>query len=144
MGRDKLRAESPIAKNARKTHCSRGHEFSGHNLIVRPNGQRACRACKRNSDKRYRSTDNAKAVQSTYQRKRYQEDDLARLKQLARHRTRKAIASGKLREVPCEVCGSAIVEAHHDDYSKPFDVRWLCRKHHFEHHYPPQTETPNA
>jgi hypothetical protein len=34
----------------------------------------------------------------------------------------------------CEVCGAAKVEAHHDDYTKPLEVRWLCRKHHAEHH----------
>ena len=26
------------------------------------------------------------------------------------------------------------VVAHHDDYSKPLDVRWLCRSHHMQLH----------
>ena len=34
---------------------------------------------------------------------------------------------------PCEVCG-AKAEAHHDDYDKPLEVRWLCFKHHREWH----------
>lgn len=34
------------AHNLRKTHCPRGHEYAGHNMIVRPNGARACRECK--------------------------------------------------------------------------------------------------
>jgi len=45
-----------------------------------------------------------------------------------------AIKSGKLIKQPCEICGSLKVEAHHDDYSKPLSVRWLCKTHHTEHH----------
>lgn len=28
-----------------KTHCPKGHEYSGHNLIIRPEGWRTCRIC---------------------------------------------------------------------------------------------------
>lgn len=45
-----------------------------------------------------------------------------------------AIAKGKLIKQPCEVCGELKVDAHHDDYTKPLDVRWLCKTHHAEHH----------
>ena len=48
---------------------------------------------------------------------------------------RRAIQSGKMHRQPCIVCGNAEVEAHHEDYSKPLDVMWLCRKHHGEHHH---------
>lgn len=46
---------------------------------------------------------------------------------------RRAIRKGALKPQPCEKCG-AKAQAHHDDYSKPLDVRWLCVKHHAEHH----------
>lgn len=35
---------------------------------------------------------------------------------------------------PCEICGDKKVVAHHDDYSKPTEIRWLCSKHHWEWH----------
>lgn len=45
-----------------------------------------------------------------------------------------AIRDGRLIRQPCEVCGEQRTEAHHDDYNKPLDVRWLCFVHHREHH----------
>ena len=53
---------------------------------------------------------------------------------LARWKVNRALAKGRLVRQPCEVCGALRVHAHHDDYSKPLDVRWLCRQHHDEHH----------
>lgn len=41
-------------------------------------------------------------------------------------------AGSVLKKKPCEICGSLEVEAHHDDYKKPWKVRWLCKKHHEE------------
>lgn len=45
------------------------------------------------------------------------------------------LRAGKLTREPCEICGSTKrIHAHHDDYSKPLEVRWLCPKHHSEWH----------
>ena len=52
----------------------------------------------------------------------------------ARYLTSNAIRDGRLVRQPCEVCGATEVEAHHDDYSKPLDVRWLCFTCHRAHH----------
>lgn len=58
-----------------------------------------------------------------------------RFKYHSRQMARNAIRSGMIQKQPCEVCGiDNDVEAHHDDYSKPLDIRWLCTKHHAEHH----------
>ena len=40
------------------------------------------------------------------------------------------IRSGRIKRLPCEKCGDPKSEAHHDDYSKPLEVRWLCFRHH--------------
>lgn len=39
-----------------------------------------------------------------------------------------------LEQQPCEVCGEQRAHRHHDDYSKPLEVRWLCPRHHGEVH----------
>ena len=42
----------------------------------------------------------------------------------------RAIARGELLKAPCEACGASGAQAHHDDYDKPLEVRWLCQRHH--------------
>lgn len=41
---------------------------------------------------------------------------------------------GLLEPRPCERCSADHAEKHHDDYSKPLDVRWLCRPCHMMEH----------
>jgi hypothetical protein len=67
---------------------------------------------------------------------RFAENALESVKQACRRETHKAIRQGILKYLPCEVCGldDASVQAHHDDYTKPLDIRWLCSWHHAEHH----------
>jgi len=60
-----------------------------------------------------------------------------KMKMQARVAVSHAVARGKLVHGPCESEGPACsgrIEGHHDDYSKPLDVRWLCRRHHDEVH----------
>lgn len=55
-----------------------------------------------------------------------------------------AIRSGRIvRPESCEVCGQtpprnrlgrSAVQGHHDDYSKPLEVRWFCQPCHIQHH----------
>jgi hypothetical protein len=52
-----------------------------------------------------------------------------------------AVRTGKLTKLPCEMCGNPKSEAHHDDYSKPLDVRWLCKLCHEAFHHQPEKKT---
>lgn len=46
----------------------------------------------------------------------------------------RAVSRKKIKRMPCEICGEINTQAHHDDYTKPLEVRWLCRLHHMEFH----------
>lgn len=49
--------------------------------------------------------------------------------------TAKALRDGVLVRQPCEVCGDAVgIHGHHEDYSKPLEICWLCLWHHRERH----------
>lgn len=41
---------------------------------------------------------------------------------------------GKLKIGLCLICGSEKAEMHHEDYEKPLEIIWLCRKCHLEYH----------
>lgn len=49
----------------------------------------------------------------------------------------RAIKKGKLIRGACNSCGSTLnIQAHHEDYSKKYDVVWLCAKCHNKIHNP--------
>lgn len=59
----------------------------------------------------------------------------ARARANCRSYTHVLIARGVLVPQPCENCGATKrIEAHHDDYTKPREVRWKCHDCHREHH----------
>lgn len=83
--------------------------------------------------KKYQNTEEGKvakkrAIQSYH--KRYP------LKYAAHVVTSNYIRDGKLKpSEACSICNSKeLIEAHHDDYTKPLEVRWLCIKCHKEWH----------
>lgn len=45
-----------------------------------------------------------------------------------------AIRSGVLKRQPCECCGNEKSHAHHEDYSKPLEIKWLCHRCHWNEH----------
>lgn len=45
-----------------------------------------------------------------------------------------AVKSNKIEKLPCIVCGSLEVVAHHPDYDRPLDVIWMCHQHHKQTH----------
>lgn len=104
-----------------------------------------CRKCKHRAymNSYYRKPGNAAKVCETARRSRarnvgrvraYDRDRGFRvydeLKTAARVAVFRAIRRGELVREPCEKCGVEPADAHHDDYSKQLDVRWLCRTHH--------------
>lgn len=52
----------------------------------------------------------------------------------ARTKLNHYLRDNHIQRQPCEVCGKKTAEAHHDDYSNPLVVRWLCFEHHREWH----------
>jgi hypothetical protein len=119
MRADELTIRRPSgmgAINAAKTHCPKGHPLVAGNLEPAElrRGLRSCTKC---------------AVERS--RIRYRKD---KEKFLCRSNTRHAIRRGKLKRLPCVVCGKERTEAHHEDYKKPLEVIWLCRQHHRERH----------
>ena len=63
------------------------------------------------------------------------------LKAEAYHVVLQAKRFGWLKREPCAICGSPKSEGHHDDYTKPLRVRWLCRLHHRQAHRGPRKRT---
>lgn len=75
----------------------------------------------------YSKTEKGKIKSRNNQKKMYLKH---RDKFNARYKVHEAIKKGLIIKKPCGICGKVKVEAHHEDYSKPLEVIWLCQKHH--------------
>lgn len=84
--------------------------------IQEPHSSRRCKSCHAAQNRKYRAQ--GKGLNKTS------------LKRFARETLNLAVHHGLLEKNPCEVCGETKVEAHHNDYSKPLEVQWLCKRHH--------------
>lgn len=114
--------------------------------MFKPGNGRQCRLCRAVYDKSRQSRSGIcrNDTEAARERKRrYARKGLDKLKQAARASVRHAIQSGTLaRQDSCEDCGGSprrsdgitAVHAHHDDYSKPLSVRWLCAACHTTWH----------
>jgi hypothetical protein len=101
-----------------------------------------CKKCfesGRNKSKRKAQTKYSKTEKGKLTEKKHSPKRELRAKYLghraATDKVRRAIKCGFIKKIPCEVCGSLEVQAHHEDYSKPLEVIWLCAFHHMKLHY---------
>jgi hypothetical protein len=108
-----------------------------------------CKACKRAYQKRYREEHHKEICEydrqraQTEQRKQYAlERERARRREnpekyQARTAVHNALRDGKITKPDaCEDCGDTekALQGHHEDYSKPLDVKWLCFQCHRARH----------
>lgn len=120
--------------------CSRAlplSEFYAHSQMADGHLNK-CKGCTRTDMRRHRRAngDRMRARDRSRSREpqrvalRRAERRRNRNKQRARQAVARAIKRGDLVRNQCEVCGNPKSEAHHNDYTKPLDVRWLCFFHH--------------
>lgn len=111
------------AVNAAKRTCINGHPFDDKNTYRKRNGQRGCRTCIRLRTRAYRHRHRNRYLAHA---RRWKQTNAA--KHAAHSAVNRAVNTGHLkRPTECSACGrDGDIQAHHDDYSQPLDVRWLC------------------
>ena len=88
-----------------------------------------CKECAKARVKKERNPESNRQRASTYRKINPQ-------KVQARNKIHYHVKVGNIiRPNACETCGAECKpHAHHCDYSKPFDVMWLCKPCHFKWH----------
>lgn len=132
-----------LKDNPRDSYCNdcKNEKARARSLIEgrrykHPSGLKpTCSNCGRDKEDNYKKDAYCRSCRLLKRklRKPFMSDE-QKFKEASRRLTRLAIKRGVLIKQPCEVCGEVNVDAHHDDYEKPLEIRWLCKNHHREYH----------
>ncbi|KKL77017.1 hypothetical protein LCGC14_2039150, partial [marine sediment metagenome] len=108
--------------------------------------QDQCKECRQEYQRNYRQTKQGKEANQRYGKTNKGREALKRHEQKqhqpypeklkAHYILNNAIRGGEIaRPFICESCfNERFTDGHHEDYSKPLDVEWLCKKCHTELH----------
>lgn len=108
------------------------------------NGRYVCGSCQgeKYAEWRLRNLEHARATQRVLSKKRsakvsgktaaYRRANP--LKRAAHQAVQTGIRNGSLVRQLCEGCRTEKTHAHHDDYTKPLEIRWLCHRCHMAAH----------
>lgn len=66
----------------------------------------------------------------SYENDRYANNLEYRMKHQARQALAQQVRRGQQARGPCALCGGQSHLGHHNDYSKPLEGTWLCRRDH--------------
>lgn len=131
--------------------CVSNDMCANHNMALhrygsihgKPKKKHVCKGCGKEFEHKYDRTEYCSIAcygnTDEQKQKRYQAVKKWRSKNLVKARKRDNLGRRTRRRFPdkesccinrCDVIG----EAHHPDYEKPYEIVWLCRKHHREAH----------
>jgi len=152
-------ALADVAENHAEKRCSKCHTVKPLTAFTYDKRNRDgrhswCKACSNAHVKAYNAKNREKARASSRRAhaKRRDRDNQLHREWAARHphagaarqAVHRAARDGRLvKPDACEQCGwsGLRLNAHHDDYTRPLSVRWLCCSCHRLHHY---AEAPRA
>ena len=133
-------------KNKVCSHCRKSKRIDGFykNRSTIDGLEYQCKICSKETGKRWRKRNpdivrdlkrkwrkkNVEKNSSYHKNWRYKNREYNNYTHLARKKLHYAIEIGKIKRLPCVVCGNVKSCGHHEDYSKPLEVIWLCAKHH--------------
>lgn len=102
-------------KGIRSKYCSRCPR------VKEVASKRYCRECANAYNREWRKTHSLTEFQ--------------RAKANTRSKTKVYVRRGKIKKLPCNICGATEkVQAHHHDYNDFKNVEWLCFSCHRDHH----------
>lgn len=133
-----------------------GEEKSPEHFYADPS--RDCKACRKTAARQYRAANidrvraydrlrgqnperkervrlHTKSLSKEYKKEVTRRERFAHpQKNAARRAVGRALRTGQLIRGPCEKCGATKTHGHHEDYSQPLNVQWLCDPCHKARH----------